>query len=143
MSTPRLDAFTRGYLECALWTSDPDPRSGEWSESEWWNIDAIEPRCLQRAIDDCAKYQTDNRADLAEVSDTYHATDAQHGHDFWLTRNGHGAGFWDRGYDALGDRLTDTAHAFGECNVFGPETNDQGALDDGALDAWDGVIYIE
>jgi hypothetical protein len=27
----------------------------------------------------------------------------QVGHDFWLTRNRHGAGFWDRGYGKLGD----------------------------------------
>ena len=24
-----------------------------------------------------------------------HSKAAQAGHDFWLTRNGHGAGFWD------------------------------------------------
>ena len=41
MAVPTLDTFTRAYLECALWTSDPDPGSGEWSESDWWNIDAI------------------------------------------------------------------------------------------------------
>lgn len=28
-------------------------------------------------------------------------------HDYWLTRNGHGAGFWDRGLGDAGQRLTD------------------------------------
>lgn len=40
---------------------------------------------------------------------------AQIGHDFWLTRNRHGAGFWDRG--AAGpavDALVESAHAYGE-----------------------------
>jgi len=36
--------------------------------------------------------------------------------DFWLTRNGHGAGFWDGGWDH-GDELAEIAHSFGECSV--------------------------
>lgn len=35
------------------------------------------------------------------------------GHDFWLTRVGHGAGFWDRGLGDLGERLTDASKAYG------------------------------
>jgi hypothetical protein len=31
------------------------------------------------------------------------------GHDFYLTREGHGAGFWDRGLGELGDYLTKIA----------------------------------
>ncbi len=35
--------------------------------------------------------------------------------DFWLTRNRHGAGFWDGDYpDGIGERLSDIAHGFGE-----------------------------
>lgn len=37
----------------------------------------------------------------------------QNGNDFWYTRNGHGVGFWDRGYEQTGDRLTEAAHKFG------------------------------
>ena len=40
------------------------------------------------------------------------------GHDFALTRNGHGTGFWDRGLGTLGDLLTERAKAFGEQNAF-------------------------
>ena len=42
----------------------------------------------------------------------------QHGYDFWLTRNGHGTGFWDRGYGDIGDKLTAFAEKFGEVNVY-------------------------
>jgi len=41
--------------------------------------------------------------------------------DVWLTRNGHGAGFWDRGaLDArgLGDALSDHAKTFGTSDVY-------------------------
>ena len=40
------------------------------------------------------------------------------GHDFALTRNGHGAGFWDRGLGALGDRLSDAAKVYGESSAY-------------------------
>ena len=39
-------------------------------------------------------------------------------HDYWLTRNRHGAGFWDRGLGDLGDRLTELAHNDGEYHVW-------------------------
>lgn len=144
MAVPTLDAFTRAYLECALWTSDPDPGSGEWSESDWWNIDAIDPADLAEQVKICGEFQSANRADLDEISDTYHVDDTQHGHDFWLTRNGHGTGFWNRGYDLdAAQRLTDASHAYGEAYVFGPETNDQGDVEDAAFDAWDGIIHIK
>lgn len=43
---------------------------------------------------------------------------SQHGTDFWLTRNGHGAGFWDRGYGEAGDKLTAFAEKFGKQDVY-------------------------
>jgi len=42
---------------------------------------------------------------------------AQSGHDFWLTRNGHGAGFWDRPEiygDYFAEKFTKSAGSFGE-----------------------------
>jgi len=34
-------------------------------------------------------------------------------HDFILSRDGHGAGFWDRGMGSLGEQLTKCAESFG------------------------------
>lgn len=42
----------------------------------------------------------------------------QVGHDFFLTRCGHGAGFWDRGLGELGDWLTDRANRYGEQDAY-------------------------
>lgn len=39
--------------------------------------------------------------------------DGQIGHDFILTRNRHGVGFWDRGYGEPGRTLTTWAKTFG------------------------------
>jgi hypothetical protein len=41
------------------------------------------------------------------------------GHDFWLTRNGHGAGFWDGDLsEDVGNALTEAAKKFGECHLY-------------------------
>lgn len=36
----------------------------------------------------------------------------QAGHDFWLTRCGHGSGFWNRGLGKQGDQLTELCKEF-------------------------------
>lgn len=50
-------------------------------------------------------YQTLVKADVGAT---------QAGHDFILTANHHGAGFWDRGLGDAGDTLTEAAHPYGE-----------------------------
>ena len=42
----------------------------------------------------------------------------QAGHDLWLTRNGHGTGFWDRGYGNVGDRFANIARTMGGQDVY-------------------------
>jgi hypothetical protein len=42
----------------------------------------------------------------------------QVGHDFILSRNGEGAGFWDRNLGAVGDDLHATAQLFGERHAY-------------------------
>jgi len=61
---------------------------------------------------------------LTEVTACY-ADDDTIAYDFWLTRNGHGAGFWDGDYHpdkrcnvGLGLKLSDGAKAFGEQHVW-------------------------
>jgi len=38
-------------------------------------------------------------------------------HNFWLTRNGHGAGFWDGDY-VNGDKLTEASENYKEINLY-------------------------
>jgi hypothetical protein len=45
-------------------------------------------------------------------------SDEMIGHDFWLTRCGHGAGFWDRGLGEQGDRLTDITKTYGGRDLY-------------------------
>ncbi len=87
----KLDEFTKAYIECALWSStndDGEPLDNDYDASD------ISPEGFKSAIRDCEAFQA-NITLLGEYYGKFNAEMA--GHDFWLTRNGHGAGFWDRG----------------------------------------------
>ena len=117
-SKQQIDAFTRAYLECALWaeTDNSDDSGGDPLEDNY-DLDDIDPESLKQAITDCRRFQDENAEDLARYSNKAWTADELGGHDFWLTRRGHGAGFWDR-CDFLPkearDRLTAAAKKCGE-----------------------------
>jgi hypothetical protein len=104
-----VDSFTHAYLECAEWCGvDEEEREAfELSVSPKWSNEAI-----RKAIQDC----DDFRSVVGSLLDGI--DDEQAGHDFWLTRNGHGAGFWDRGLGKIGDQLTKEAQVYGEVHVW-------------------------
>ncbi len=138
------DAFLRGYLECVEWSGVSESTDTSWCRfcetetvkrdaesridycetcdkdvvSDQEAMDACEnPRwsdeALERARVDCANFQAACESDL-EGED-----EARAGHDFWLTRNHHGAGFWDGDYEkAKGERLTKAAEGFREVDVW-------------------------
>lgn len=110
---PKLDAFTQAYIECAFWSStDDDGRPLDGVEAD------PADSCIDAMAADCAAFQAEHGGLLAECG----ASSERAGHDFWLTRNHHGAGFWDRGDDdypkAARDRLTAAAHTAGECELY-------------------------
>jgi hypothetical protein len=107
----KLDAFTRAYLIAALWSSTDD--DGDPLDS-LYDLRDFSDEAIKKAIEDTTAFQEENEEDLSDAQ----GDDEQHGHDFWLTRNRHGAGFWDRGYGAVGDRLTDAAEAWGEVWLY-------------------------
>jgi hypothetical protein len=86
----QIDGFTRGYIEALFWTEC----NSDNPELEDCSINDLSPEAWETILRDCRDYQELNADDLEcycfEYSDEYA------GHDFWLTRNGHGAGFWDR-----------------------------------------------
>lgn len=117
-------AFLEGYREAMLWANCYIDVDGE---------------CV--SVDDASGYDYDDAqidtadalafwADNAELLEQAGATPAQHGHDFALTRNRHGAGFWDRGYGIAGDLLTEAAKVYGSHSImidaYGAITNENG-----------------
>lgn len=110
-----IDKFVQGYLECALWSStDNSDDSGGSPLDDNYSIDDIPEAEIAKAIAECADFRQFAEKELA----SYPNGDELAGHDFWLTRNGHGAGFWDRGLGKLGQVLTDKAHSFGESYLY-------------------------
>lgn len=106
-----MDKFTRAYIEAALWSSTDD--EGEPLDSNY-NESDIAPETLREMQADCKDFQED----FGELLYSAHLTSEQEGHNFWLTRNGHGTGFWDRGLGAIGDALTAAAGEYGEYNLY-------------------------
>jgi hypothetical protein len=117
-----LDDFTRSYAECALWATndESDDRGGEPMDSNY-TVDDIAPETLEKMAEDCRRFQAENAADLALYNHPQWSAAELGGHDLWLTRNGHGCGFWDRN-DCLpedaGERLTEAAKKYGEVYLY-------------------------
>ena len=110
-----LDQFTHAYMECALWASSDDNCD---SLDESCDVDDISEPVRKAMIQDCQQFQKDNK-ELLEQAYQHGSYDAEHaGHDYWLTRNHHGAGFWDRGLGEVGDALTKAANAVGSLNLY-------------------------
>lgn len=118
----KLDSFTRQYIATALWcgVTDDDMPDGNNYELD---ISYLAPETLVKIIADCAAFQ-------AECDEWIAARDGIHwesaGHDFWLTRNGHGAGFWDGDWpEPYATQLTDASKRFGEVDLY---TGDDGLI---------------
>lgn len=109
IDTNNLDAFTTAYIECLLWQATDD--NGE--PLDMYSVDDIDPEGIKEIVESCADFQESNANMLSEAGD-----DSQNGHDFCLTRNGHGAGFWDRGYGKLGYDLSEASRQYGTLDVM-------------------------
>lgn len=109
------DQFFRGYVECALWSSIDDHDQPMDSNYDYSDIAEVTREAM---LKDCQDFLLRYAGLLDEYTDFYDYSYA--GHDFWLTRNGHGAGFWDRDEisDALGEQLTVAAKGFGEIDLY-------------------------
>lgn len=93
--------FFRAYVGTALWSSTDD--DGEPLDDGRDDSD-IAPDTLESMLQDCARFYAANSESI-HCDDAPLAKDmegsiaareaAMAGHDFWLTRCGHGAGFWD------------------------------------------------
>lgn len=113
--TPRqVDSFTQGYLDCAEWLLDEEVNR---DKLRGWSRDA-----RLRAQGDCEQFQRENAAELNAYYEVTGRDEADAGHDFFLTRNGHGAGFWDRDSDPVNhpvlDQLTEASHGYGDADAY-------------------------
>lgn len=103
-----MDEFTKQYIVTALWSSTGDD---DRPLDDDHGPDDLSPETLRRMTTDCQEFQDKHYDKFGE--DPEYA-----GHDFWLTRNGHGAGFWDGDWPEHGEALTAACKGYGECYLY-------------------------
>lgn len=118
-----ITTMVDNYIEAALWaTSDTRPEDPEDTTprplDDDFDASDLTPEARDSIESDCEQFATDNWADLKDMDP------AQAGHDFLLTRDGHGAGFWDRGLGDKGDRLTAACKPYGDSGLYVGDSGD-------------------
>lgn len=101
----------KGYLETALWSSTDD---NDEPYDKNYEIRDFDRGSVSDAKKDVKKF-------LKKAGDLVYADNNDAftvGHDLWLTRNGHGAGFWDGDYPVAGDELDEIAQRMGELYLY-------------------------
>jgi hypothetical protein len=107
------EEFFTAYIACALWLStDESTDSGGFPLDDNYTAADIDADTLAAMRVDCeAFYQ--------ETTDAIDGENSQAGHDFWLTRNGHGAGFWDGDWkEPAASILDEASKAFGNVDLY-------------------------
>lgn len=111
-----LRDFVAGYLEAAEFTTVLGESGAPlecMNDPPTWS-----PEARQQAVEECRDFLAGQWAAVEAAQEEYGVSYEQAGRDFWLTRNRHGAGFWDGDYpEPHAKALTDAAHAAGERDV--------------------------
>lgn len=109
------EAFFDAYVECALWSStDESDDSGGDPLDQNYGPEDVTVKTRKEMRKDCDDFVRANQHLLDESG----MPDYRAGHDFWLSRNGHGTGFWDEGLGAVGDKLHAAAKVYGTHDLY-------------------------
>lgn len=116
---PRIanaDAFTIAYITAALFTEEENLISVA--------VQQLSDELIHTMHQDCTEFQRRAHPILELETTTHrlqdrHSLQEQAAHDFWLTRNGHGVGFWDGDWsEPAGSRLDEIAKAFPSVDLY-------------------------
>lgn len=117
--------FFDGYVQAALWSSN----DGEGTPLDNnYGPDDVEDETGSQMLDDCFKFFEENKARIEDaVSEGDDSIWRHAGRCFWLSRNGHGSGFFDSECwdDEAKKELQQHAEQYGEVS----------------LDAWEGKVH--
>ena len=108
-----FETFFHSFIETALWcSSDMNSESDISLQDLNYTISDIDPNSLETLRADCQLFFDENYSKIQ--------TDINlAGHDFWLTSNRHGAGFWDGDWEKeSGKELTEESHKYSERNFY-------------------------
>lgn len=108
------DPFFKAYVICALW-SETDDKGIPLDRN--YAIKDISPATLHKMEEDCANFQKANKRDLHLSG----LSKSNQGHNFWLSRNGHGSGYFDSASEnsqSVLDRLQEAAKLCGPFSLI-------------------------
>ena len=109
------DDFIRGYLEAAIFTGqhhyDPGNLEDAQPMDSVYSVDDIPREIVRELESDCRDFLESSAFMLSE-------NPHRAGIDFHLTRNGHGAGFWDGDWPEFGDELTARSKTYGTAEIY-------------------------
>ena len=128
--------FMRGYVEGMLFANTLITRGGEEGEFDnviywfqgpgrWWEDTPVDLTDAENFWDSFAYVILS--LDYGKRGENWCRAELA-GHDFALTRNGHGTGFWDRGLGEMGDMLTEECKPYGEHRVIIDVDNDDNII---------------
>lgn len=124
MSSTRIaqfDTFFNAYLDCLIWQAihyTDEDCSGVSFEDAGVGVDSLTLKARKTLREEALNFYRANYADLLAALDDHGSSLEQSGHDFCLTRLGHGAGFWDRGMGELGTKLTQASKPYGDVHIY-------------------------
>ena len=129
-----LEEFLDAYIEAALWSStDESDDSGGEPLDKNYGEDDIAPETLVRMRADCLAFLNHRLGGrLIGIAERLEAEGkwslpggvecsvmACAGHDLWLTRCGHGCGYWDGDWPkGIAEGLDKLAKEFGEFSLY-------------------------
>lgn len=111
-----LLAMVTSYAETALWSSTECSEDGDMGEplDADYSVDDIDNAAFAVMVSDCESFR-DCQAEL--LGDVEPSTA---GHNFWLSRNGHGAGFFDSDAEHADD-LQKATKPYGSVDLYAHE----------------------
>ena len=116
LSSSQVQDGFEAYLEAAFGTTTDD--DGELLEANY-SVSDLSPSAKSRLLNEFFNFV--KRVDKLVPDHDFSPADLAS--DFWMTRNGHGTGFWDNQGKPWQDEevakmLTDIAHSFGEQDLY-------------------------
>lgn len=106
-TTTNENIFIDAYFEAITFTEFGDIGQPQLSEP-------LDADFIRESVIDCLAFYSRARSYLSDDNI------GQAGYDFWMTRQGHGTGFWDRSEmygEYPSEYLTKVANSFGEVNA--------------------------
>ena len=114
-----IEEMVRGYLTCALFTTEQD---GDNFDSIY-TVDDFEEGSVVLAKEILWKFCDLNLSDVFALLEMG-ADNFSIGCDLWYMQNGYGVGFWDRGTGEIGERLAEFCRHLPERSVVSPDEDE-------------------